>query len=56
MKKGFMFYYSLIVMTILVLYCFYDFLVNDTETFWSLALFTPVVIWLFIEGEVFGRK
>jgi hypothetical protein len=48
MKKTFMWYYSIIWLVIVALYLLSDmFFLGDPDSFWSLALITPIIIWLF---------
>ena len=47
MEKGFMYYYSLVWVTVGGLYNLYDFLVGvDLEAFWGVAISVPTIVWL----------
>lgn len=53
MKKTFMWYYSVVILTFSMLIVFFDLItgVDVEESFWALAIYMPILIWLSVTGE-----
>ena len=51
MKRNFMWYYTVIILTIGAIYNFKEFLVTDVELIWSVAIVIPIIIWLFRDSK-----
>lgn len=53
MKRSPMWYYSVILVTIGVMACLYDFItgVDAEASFWGAVMFAPIPIWLFVASK-----